>query len=338
MHLELRSAGTAPAPSVLPGLAMTAVGVAVSVGLHELVPTVGTLTWAVALGALAANAGAVPHRAGPGLRLASKRLLRVGVALLGFSLSVGALAEIGVPVLAMVVAVLVATLLGTVWLGRRLGIGGPRRLLVATGFAVCGASAVAAMQRNADADEEDVAAAVALVTLYGTLAMVALPLLQPVLGVSDLQASTWSGASVHEVGQVVVAAEGVGGGLVGVALAVKLTRVLMLAPVVAVTGLLRRRELHSAGGDGLALPPLVPLFVVAFAVAVALRSAGLVPAGALDVIAAVQTAALAAGMFALGTGVRVRELVHGAGPALLLGAGSTALVVGLSLLGVLWLV
>jgi uncharacterized integral membrane protein (TIGR00698 family) len=318
-----------------PGLLITVAGVAGAFAAHRVVGQVGVLTWAVFLGAVAANAGLLPAAAAPGLQLATRRLLRAGVVLLGFSLSLQSIAGLGPAVIGLVVGTLVCTLAVTAWAGLRLGLGRPRSVLVATGFAVCGAAAIAAVQENADAEEEDVAVAIGMVTLCGTVAMIALPLLQRPLGLGDVAFGVWAGASVHEVGQVVAAASPVGAAAVGVAVVVKLTRVLLLAPVVAGVGAWRRRDVRGEGRTaGRTAPPVVPLFVLGFLACVLVRSTGALGEGALDVVGAVQTIALAAALFGLGTGVHGRSLLRGSGRVVALAALSTAVVATVSLAGV----
>lgn len=323
-----------------PGLATAVAGVLLALLAHRIVPAVGPLTWAVILGVLVANLNLLPEKTRPGLKLATKKLLRIGVVLLGFSLSIVSIIELGAPVIGLVVVTLLLTLLATTWLGLRMGVGRPRSLLIATGFAICGASAVAAMEDNAEADDEDVAVAIAMVTLCGTAAMIALPLLQVPLGLDDAQFGSWAGASVHEVGQVVAAASPAGAAAVGVAVVVKLTRVLLLAPVVAGVGLMRRRALRASGeaGHHLKLPPLVPLFIIGFLACVAVRSTGLLPAAVLDVIGTAQTLALGAALFGMGTGVHLASLVRHSGRAFGLSVVSTLVVAGVSLAGVYLLV
>ena len=300
---------------------------------------VGPLTWAVLLGAVTANVGVLPEVARPGLTLATRKLLRLGVVLLGCSLSVVAIVRLGAPVVALVVVTLLSTLLGTHWLGLRLGLGPARSLLIATGFAICGASAVAAMTDNADAEDDDVAVAIAMVTICGTVAMVVLPLLHAPLHLSDVQYGAWVGASVHEVGQVVAAAGPAGSTAVAVAVVVKLTRVLLLAPVVAGVGILRRRQATSSGVPAAgSQPPIVPLFVVGFLVCVAARSAGVLPEQALPAIGTAQTLVLGAALFGMGTGVHLRSLVRSSGRSLILASVSTLLVAVVSLAGVRLLV
>jgi hypothetical protein len=168
---------------------------------------------------------------------------------------------------------------------------------------------------SAEADD-DVAVAIAMVTIFGTVAMVALPLLQGPLGLTDTQLGARAGASVHEVGQVVAAASPAGSAAVGGAVVVKLTRVLLLAPVVAGVSVLRRRlrEESTTAGDA-ALPALVPLFAGGFLACVALRSTGAVPQAVLLVIGQLQTLALGAALFGMGTGVHVATLWRSSGGA-----------------------
>ncbi|ATE56951.1 putative sulfate exporter family transporter [Actinosynnema pretiosum] len=242
----------------------------------------------------------------PDLSAATKKLLRLGVVLLGLQLSLPVVLELGPGVLVAVVATVAVTFLGTRWIGGLLGL--PRGLstLVATGFSICGASAVAAVEGVVERRDEDVATSVALVTLFGTLAMLALPL----LGASPL----WIGLSVHEVGQVAAAAPASG---LAAAMAVKLSRVALLAPVVALVG----------GGRGSGAP-VVPLFLVGFAGLAALRSTGVLPQVVLDGGKVAATVLLAAAMFGLGTAVRPKALLRTGPRALALGALSTLLVCG----------
>lgn len=342
-------------PVLIPGLVLTGIGTAAARLAHEMVPQVGVLTWAVLLGAAATNIGMLPARVRPGLRFATRRLLRVGVALLGLSLPVAAIVGLGLPVIGLVVVTLLTTFLATTWLGLRLGVGRPRSLLIGTGFAVCGASAIAAMEENAEADGDDVAVAIAMVTLCGTVAMIALPMLQVPLGLTDAQLGAWAGAGVHEVGQVIAAASPAGAAAVSVAVVIKLTRVLLLAPMVAGVGLARRRRTRRAGGTALhlnaghaeqavtelqqttSMPPLVPGFVLAFLCLVAVRSTELVPVDALGLVEQLQELALGAALFGMGTAVHLRTLLRGSGAVLLLSTVSTLVVAGLSLAGVVTL-
>jgi uncharacterized integral membrane protein (TIGR00698 family) len=328
--------GGATAPRRWPGLVAAALGLGGALLAHRFVPAIGVLTWAVALGMLAGNTRLLPAAAGVALGRVTRRLLRIGIVLLGFPVSFGSIAALGLGTVGLVAGTLVATLVVTTWLGNRVRLGRARSLLIGTGFAICGASAIAAMEETAGADEEDVAVGIAMVTLFGTLVMVLLPLLWHPLGLSDVQYGIWAGASIQEVGQVVAAAGAGGAAVVGVAVVVKLTRVLLLAPVVAAVSV-RRRLSSPDRSTEVKRPPVVPLFVLGFVACVALRSTGIVPAGALAVISQVQVAALGAALFGMGAGVKLRSLLRGSGPVLAVAAASTVFIAGISLAGVLLL-
>src|SRR5207244_2072294 len=104
----------------------------------------------------------------------------------------------------------------------------------------------------------------------------------------------------------------VGSVALAIAVAVKLTRVVMLAPLLAIVGLAERRRATAAAKTSTepqaARPPLVPLFVIGFLALAALRSTGVLPGPVLNVAVYIDGLLLAAGMFALGTAVRLREL------------------------------
>jgi len=312
------------------GIAVIAAGLGAATLGHRLVPSVGVLTWAVALGVLAANLNLLPAGTRTVLGPLTKRLLRVGVALLGFSISLGAIAALGPPVIAIVVVTLVATLLFTVWLGNRMRLGPARSLLIATGVSICGASAIAAMEETAGADEEDVTAVIAMITLCGTVAMFVLPMLRHPLGLSDVEFSVWAGASVHEVGQVVATASGAGAAVLATAVVVKLTRVLLLAPVVATANLIRRRPSTVAARR----PPLVPLFVLGFVACAVVRTTGVVPSNALGWIGTVQSTALGAALFGMGASVHLRSLVKRSGRLVVVAVLATVFVALVALAGV----
>ncbi|WP_116212036.1 YeiH family protein [Streptomyces olivoreticuli] len=323
--------------SKLPGLAMAAAGVAVAWGVHRLVPAVPMLTAAVVLGIAAAHIPGVRDRvrgAGrPGLTLAGKRLMRVGIVLLGLKLSVGDVLGLGWATVAMVVAVVAATFFGTLWLGRRLGLRGDQPLLIATGYSICGASAIGAVSEVSGSDEEDVATSVALVTLCGTLAIAVLPLLHHPLGLDDAQFGRWVGAGVHDVGQVVATAQTAGPEALADAVLVKLMRVALLAPLVAAVAVSVRKRRQAAPSDK--RPALVPLFVLGFLAMVGVRTTGWVPGGALGLAQHAQELLLAAALFGLGSAVHLPTLVRTGGRVAALGLCSWVVIAGASYGGVL---
>ncbi|WP_432496370.1 YeiH family protein [Kineococcus auxinigenes] len=319
-----------PGTALWPGLLAVGAATAAALGVHALVPALGAATTGVVLGAAAANLGLVRERLRPGAAFAAHRLLRAAIVLLGFQLAVPHLAALGLGGLAVVVVTVAVTFTGTLLLGRALGVRPVRALLVATGFSICGASAVAAVKEVTDADEEDTAVAVALVTLCGSLAILLLPALRGPLGLDPVAFGHWVGASVQDVGQTVATAERVPGALTW-AVVVKLSRVVLLAPLVAAVALAGRRR--GTAGTG-RRPPPVPLFVVGFLAATAAGSTGWLPAVALETARAAQEVLLVAALVGLGTGIHLPTLRRTGGRAVLLGLGAWALVAGVSWAGV----
>lgn len=317
-------------PRSMPGLGLAAAGAAAALGVHAAVPVLSPTLVAIVLGlAVATTRLAGMPALGPGLGLASRRLLRIGVALLGLQLVLSDVVALGWPVLLVVAAVVGLGILGSLGIARLLGVPAETALLLAAGFSICGAAAVGALQGVRRSRDETVAVVVSLVVVFGSLAMLVVPLLGSWLGLGAAATGAWAGASVHEVGQVVVAGGLVGGGALQVAVVVKLGRVLLLAPVLGVVSWHSRRAVLV--GQDAARPPLVPLFVVAFVVLVVLRSTLPVPGSVLAAADVVQSATLAAAMFALGCSLRPATLRRTAPRVLALAAGATILVLLLGL-------
>ncbi|TYB68990.1 putative sulfate exporter family transporter [Nonomuraea sp. PA05] len=327
---------------------MTAAAVVCATLVNRLVPAVTPAVLAVAAGAAVASVAGVGDRLRPGLAFVSRRVLRVAIALLGLQIAVPQVLALGWQSLAVVAVATGLTFAVTPPIGRRLGVSPGTSLLIATGVAVCGAAAIAAMRESTDLPDDDEAAASALgvVVLYGTAAIAFIPLLASAIGLSPGQLAVWTGAAVHEVAQV--AAIGAASGVLAAAVTVKLGRVILLAPLVALTTYRRRRVTARAEHGERPVPaaaqpqggkrlPVVPLFVAAFLAMVAVRSTGLVPEAVTAALPGTTNVLMAAALFGLGTGIDVRRLVRG-GRAALLGGIATAIIAATSLAGVALLV
>ena len=309
------------------GLVLAGLGAAAALVSADVIG-LPSLVVAVALGVLVGNLGLVPSRCTPGLGIASSVLLRVGVVLLGLELVFPDVIALGGKALAVVVATVAISFVGTVWVGRRLGLSDGLTTLVATGFSICGISAIAAATAVVDADEDEVAFSIALVTLCGTLAILVLPVLREPLGLDEEAYGAWVGASVHDVGQVVATASTAGSAALAVAIVVKLTRVLLLGPLVGVLALRRGRSGH---GEAWRLPLFIPLFVLASVVA----SLDLLSGETLEHAGDARTAIFAAALFAIGTRVRIRQLTRLGPRPLVLGLTSWALIAVVAYVGAL---
>ena len=330
----LASWGPARWKSLAPGLLVSAMAAAAAMTISALWPGASTLLIAIVFGVLLRNLLPVPQRLQAGFDFAAKTLLRAGVVLLGYQLLVSDVLSLGAGMILVVVCIVGLGITGTMLVGRWLGLSPTQRLLIGCGFSICGAAAVAAVDGVIETkDRREVMTAVALVVIFGTLMIPALPAAAALLGLSDYQAGLWAGGSIHEVAQVVAAGGTIGGAALGVAVIVKLARVLMLAPVMAVVSVRQRR---SAGrSETSRKPPIMPLFVLSFILMMALRATGWLPDVALDLSKSGESFLLAAAMFALGAGVHVKSLLSVGMKPFILAAISTVWVAGLALGGLL---
>lgn len=339
---ETADAQASPAATRLPGITLCTVAALVAYGAGLLLPGVSPLILAIVGGIVVANLVPLPAATAPGIAFCAKPVLRAGIVLLGLQVVLGDILGLGLGVIAVVVCIVAVGIIGTIAIGRGLGLSPVLTVLVACGFSICGAAAVGAVAGVVDPKQKhdkDVVTAVALVVLFGTLMIPLLPLTANLLNLDSATAGLWAGGAIHEVAQVVAAGGVLGGGALAIAVIVKLARVLMLAPVIAILSVMERRRATAsdvtATASAAQLPPIVPLFVAGFLAMVVVRSFVPVPEIALDIAGVVQTLLLSAAMFALGCGVKVRALVKVGPRPFVLAALSTILVASLALTGML---
>lgn len=328
----------------VPGLGLAALLAVIAFVIEQIVKTqtplvVSPLVIAVVLGAVVTNLGLLPELSRLGLGFASRKLLRVGIVLLGLQLSFSQVGELGAPGLVLVVVVVAVTFTGTQWLGRKMGLSHGLSLLVATGFSICGASAIAAMRPVSDADDDEMTYAIALVTICGTLAIFILPTVAEFINFSGVRFGSWVGASVHDVAQTVATASVGDQDAEQAAIVVKLTRVMLLAPLVAGVSFARRQKLIRAnapqsGNSQIKLPPIVPLFIVGFIAAISLNSVFDLSSSVLNSAKWIEKSLLACALVSLGTGVDARKLRLVGSRPLALGLISWLLIATLSAVGV----
>jgi uncharacterized integral membrane protein (TIGR00698 family) len=215
-------------------------------------------------------------RTAPGIEFASKRVLRVGVALLGARITVTQIMGLGVMPIAMVVAGVGSTILFGVVCSRRLGLKRWFGVLSAGAVAICGASAALAiasvMPRTKDS-ERDTILTVVIVTALSTLAMIVYPMIATALGLDHVRAGLFLGGTIHDVAQVVGAGYTISPQTGDIATYVKLLRVTLLLPVVSAIALFVART--GSRAQGRANAP-IPWFLLGFAALVAVNSAGLI--------------------------------------------------------------
>ena len=167
-----------------------------------------------------------------------------------------------------------------------------------------------------DGDEEDATYAIALVTMFGSLAIFVLPVLGHFFNMGDIRFGMWAGSSVHDVAQVVATGTAYSKDSLSSAVIVKLTRVVLLAPLVAFYAYHHRRAVAQAPEAPRTSP--LPLFIILFLVAVCIRTTGYLSTNTLADFKNFEKICLAMALVGLGAGVRISKLrVLGARPIIL---------------------
>jgi uncharacterized integral membrane protein (TIGR00698 family) len=258
--------------------------------------------------------------------------LRFAIILLGLQLTAQQVIEVGATGIAVIALTLVATFLFTTWLGRLLGVDRKLSQLIAAGTSICGASAVIATNTVTQAHDEDVAYAVACVTVFGSIAMFAYPLLPVFLHLDARAFGLWSGASIHEIAQVVAAAFQDGKQAGEFATIAKLSRVMMLAPTVIVLGLLAVRQASRHGHAHSRAKPPLPWFVLGFVALVIVNSVVTVPPQARAVIVPATAFLLSMALAAMGLETDIAKLKAKGVRPFFLGLSAFIFIAGFSLM------
>jgi uncharacterized integral membrane protein (TIGR00698 family) len=305
-----------------PGLIAVTLLAWASIELHTLpqLAAVSALMIAIVLGMVVRNTVGIPASCTPGIRFALRRILRLAVMLLGFQLSVRQIAEVGGMGFFVVAVTLAAAFCFTTWLGRRLGVCPKLSELIAAGTSICGASAIVATNAVTEGSDEDVAYAIAVVTLFGCASMLLYPVGDSLMHMPAQAYGLWAGASIHETAQV-LAASFQGGAVSGRIGAVsKLSRVMLLAPVVLTLGWAARRRDGAACDKKRSVP--VPLFLLGFIAAICINSSGIVPAADTAIIVKIDQFLLAFSLGAMGLETSFRKVREAGLRPMLLGSGA----------------
>ncbi len=358
---------------LLPGLALTALvaaaGLWASEWLGEQVlgfekSPISGIMMAILIGLALGNLLTLPGALRPGVQFSVKKVLRLGIILLGIRLGLADVLRLGALGVPLIVLCIVGALVFTRWLGRRLALPERMATLIAVGTSICGATAIVATGPAIDAEDEEITYAVANITVFGLLAMFLYPYLANALFPGNpVYAGLFLGTSIHETAQVA------GGGLIyadlfnapaglDTATVTKLVRNVFMAGVIPLMAYLYRRRDGAGGAARVSILSLFPVFILGFIALALARTLGdaLVAGGgrALGLWDAAGWAALvdtlklwaenflAMAMAGVGLGTRfaqiralgLRPFYAGLGAALVVGVLSLA---GIALLGALGL-
>lgn len=308
---------------LFPGLAVVAAGTAAAgfISDHYGAP----LTLMALLIGLALNFLSADPRLHDGLSFASRSLLRWGIVLVGARVTFGQIMALGPVALLCVVAIVALVIGGGVLAARRFGFDNAFGVLAGGAVAICGASAALALATTLGerrASQAQLTIVLVGISAMSAAAMVTYPILAHAMQLSDLKAGFMLGAAIHDVAQTLGAGYAYSPGAGDIAAIVKLTRVALLAPVLAVVVLFFPGD---AGAGGKAKGPGVPWFVIGFFVVAGVHSTGVIPPIVATGAETLATAALAAAVTATAIRSPMRQLLE-AGPKPLLVIGAATLM------------
>lgn len=274
----------------------------------------------------------------PGIEFTARKLSRVGIALLGLRITLDQIGGLGWPPVLLVVVAVVATITASIVAARALGYTHLFGILSGGATAICGGSAALALAAALPAHPQKERAlmfTIVLVSVFSTLAMMVYPMLATAIGLDARLVGIFLGASIHDIPQVVGAGYAMSKETGDIAILVKLARVAMLMPVIVLTVLLTRSR--GATSEG-ARPPLLPGFIIAFALLVVVNSSGWLPHALTESGGVVSRGLLVAAIAAIGMKTQWREVVNVGPKPILLMVSETIFLAILVLAMVRWMV
>lgn len=308
---------------LLPGL-LLALAVTAAAAILEYAETAAfrhawldSLVLAILLGSLVRTLWHPPASCAPGLGLAAKPLLEIGIVLLGATTAAATVLSAGWPLLLAIIAIVAVSIPLSYSLGILAGLEPKLATLIACGNSICGNSAIAAIAPVIGAREDEVAASIGFTAVLGIIAVLVLPVVAGLLGYSEQRFGILAGLTVYAVPQVLAATSTAGSVALHFGTVVKLVRVLMLGPVSLVLALI------TGGRTGkLSAGKLVPWFIVGFVVLMAVRSFGFIPDNVADYLGIASRVLTTIAMAALGLAVDLKVVRRAGGSVSMVAAGS----------------
>jgi uncharacterized integral membrane protein (TIGR00698 family) len=275
-----------------------------------------------------------------GLKFTSKKILKFAIILLGASLSIRVILDVGKLSLGVMVFTLLTCFGGGYFIGKALGLNWKLSNLISAGTGICGGSAIAAIAPVIDAEDSDIAYAISATFLFDMAMIVLFPIMGKALGLSDMAYGLWAGTAVNDTSSVVAAGYAFSEGAGDFATMVKLTRTLSIIPTVLVftfinIRLKRKNNIASSGKSTVNVWGLFPWFIVGFLALAALNSFGCIPVKVSEVAKVVSKFLMVTALAAIGLGTSFSKLKKSGISPMIHGFVISALVVVVAL-GVEW--
>lgn len=240
-----------------------------------------------------------------GIAFSSKKLLRLGIILLGMRLNLADIYHAGASVFLIAVINLLFALMVVYGLTKMLKVDQKLGILTACGTAICGAAAVVAIAPQIKANQKETAVGAAIVALLGTVFTLIYTVLYSILDLTPTEYGIFAGGTLHEIAHVIAAASAGGNEAIDIAVIVKLTRVALLVPVAIIIGIFYRRMDKSEEKKGFTLS-IIPWFILGFLAMSAINSIGIIPANVAQAFVNIAYILIAMAMAGLGLNVEIK--------------------------------
>lgn len=325
-----------------PGIILSFVIAALAMWLESLLPIhlIGSAVIAMFIGMIINRFLTKTDIFASGIKFTSKKLLKFAIILLGLSLNITTVLQVGKMSLTVMVFTLLTCFGGGYFIGKALGLNWKLSNLISAGTGICGGSAIAAIAPTIDADDDDVAYAMSATFLFDMAMIILFPIMGRWIGLSDMAYGLWAGTAVNDTSSVVAAGYAFSEGAGDFATMVKLTRTLSIIPTVLVFTFInlrikRKQSIDTNAGKKVNVMKLFPWFIVGFIGLAIINSLGFIPvnvsACAKDISKFLMVAALAA----IGLGTSFKDVRKSGFAPMMHGFIISALVVVVAI-GVEW--
>ena len=316
----------------IPGLLLVIILSFISMILnHTFLSFIETLTIGIILAIVIKNVFNLHVRFDSGINLSLKKVLKIGIVLLGVKLNFALIYDLGWKIFILVSAVILFAILFSNYIGKKFGLNKKLSTLLGVGSSICGASAIVAMSSVIDSDENDTTISVAVISLLGALGVIIYSFLSYVINLSDLKYGIWSGSSLQGVAHALAAAGARGSDSLSleVGTLVKMSRVALLSPVALIISFVFQKNSKSNSKKTVKFPMYVLWFLLVGIVITLIKEFNLFPLVYnlgninIDIIYILKNLSsffILMGMVAMGLKVDLREFKKSGTKALLSGS------------------
>ncbi|TDL36516.1 YeiH family putative sulfate export transporter [Macrococcoides bohemicum] len=297
--------------------------------LGQLFPIIGGIIFSIILGIIISNAIKLPDQYQPGIKFASKKILQYAIIVMGFTLNLRVVVEMGLSSLPITLTTITAALLTSLWLGKVMNIGENIRTLIGVGTAICGGSAIAAASPIVDAKEDEVAFSLSTIFLFNIIAVFIFPVIGHTIGLSDIGFGHFAGTAINDTSSVVAAGYAYSETAGDTATIVKLVRALMIIPVCLILVMV---QLKKSEKRAFSIKKVFPWFILYFFLASVVTSIINLPETIISYIKMLSTFMISIAMAGIGLSVSIKQFRSIGIKPVLLGASVWFVVAGISLI------